>query len=158
MRQIIAAVLIVSILGSTVVGAQTHAQLQERERWDRQTQGVRHNRLGWTIAGAAGGFGLGVYLGFKFFDDAIYADRKIWTTVVISAIAGGVAGFLIGNARKQRRAYESASPSDVRNLRTGSQAGDSRRSSGIDAFSRRTASRMTRSSCVRMPSYVSSSR
>lgn len=158
MRQVIAAVLIVSMLGPAVVGAQTHAQVQERQRWERQTQGVRQNRLGWTAAGAAGGFGLGVYLGFKFFDHAIYADRKIWTTTIVTAIAGGVAGYLIGTARKQRRVYKSESPSDVRNLRTGSHAGDSRKSAGMDAFSRRTASRMTRSSCVRIPSYVSSSR
>ena len=85
-----------------MVGAQTHVQLQERERWDRQTRSARQNRLGWTIAGAAGGFGLGVYLGFKFFDDATYSDRKIWTTTIVSAIAGGVAGYLIGNARRQR--------------------------------------------------------
>jgi hypothetical protein len=100
--------LIVALLGP--VGLRAQGRDQERERWNRQAEGVRQSRLGWTIAGAAGGFGLGVYLGFKYFDDAIYSERKIWTTTIVSAIAGGVAGYLIGHARRQRTPSAAPAP------------------------------------------------
>ncbi len=45
--------------------------------------------------GAGAGFAAGVYLGFAKFDDATYAERKIWTTSIVGAAAGGVAGALL---------------------------------------------------------------
>ena len=50
----------------------------------------------WTIVGAGAGFALGTYIGFAKFDDATYAERKIWTTAIVGAAAGGVGGALIG--------------------------------------------------------------
>lgn len=52
-------------------------------------------RVIWTVVGAGAGFAAGVYLGFNKFDDAVYAERKIWTTAIIGAASGGVAGALL---------------------------------------------------------------
>ena len=58
---------------------------------------LRRNRTAlWTAVGAAAGFGVGVWAGLHAFDDAIDSDRKVWTTAILSAAAGGVAGLLIG--------------------------------------------------------------
>jgi hypothetical protein len=49
-----------------------------------------------TIAGAGGGFTGGVLLGIAAFDDAVNSDRKVWTTAIVGAVAGGVGGYFIG--------------------------------------------------------------
>src|SRR5687767_151912 len=98
MRKLISTCLVVSILTPSLLCA----QVQERDRWEQRSSGVRYNRAAWTAVGAGGGFALGAYLGFRWFDDATYSDRKIWTTAILSTIAGGVAGFLVGQARRQR--------------------------------------------------------
>lgn len=52
-------------------------------------------RIAWTVIGAAAGFGAGVYLGLNAFDDAVNSDRKVWTTAIVGAAAGGLAGGLL---------------------------------------------------------------
>jgi hypothetical protein len=52
-------------------------------------------RIAWTIVGAAAGFGAGLFLGLNQFDDAIDSDRKVWTTALVGAAAGGIAGGLL---------------------------------------------------------------
>ena len=48
------------------------------------------------IIGAGAGFALGLLAGFAWFDDAVDSDRKVWTTAVLLAAAGGTAGWLVG--------------------------------------------------------------
>jgi hypothetical protein len=50
----------------------------------------------WTVVGAGAGFAAGVFLGLAKFDDAINSDRKVWTTAIVCAAAGGVAGAFVG--------------------------------------------------------------
>ena len=52
-------------------------------------------RVTWTIVGAAAGFGLGTWFGLTKFDDAINSDRKVWTSAIVGAAAGGLAGGLL---------------------------------------------------------------
>jgi hypothetical protein len=52
-------------------------------------------RTAWTLIGAGVGFGAGMLLGLRKFDDARYAERKIMTTALIGAAAGGLAGNLL---------------------------------------------------------------
>ncbi|MBA2259829.1 MAG: hypothetical protein H0W18_13110 [Acidobacteria bacterium] len=52
-------------------------------------------RVTWTVIGAAAGFGLGAWFGLHKFDDAINSDRKVWTSALLGAAAGGVAGGLL---------------------------------------------------------------
>jgi hypothetical protein len=52
-------------------------------------------RVAWTVLGAAAGFGAGVFLGLNKFDDAINSDRKVWTTAIVGAAAGGVTAALL---------------------------------------------------------------
>jgi len=59
------------------------------------TANATRKRVIWTVIGAGAGFAAGVYLGFAKFDDATYAERKIWTTAIVGAAAGGVGGALL---------------------------------------------------------------
>jgi hypothetical protein len=54
----------------------------------------------WTIVGAGAGFGLGAYLGLRAFDDAVDSDRKVWTSALVGAAAGGVLGYVIARPRQ----------------------------------------------------------
>jgi len=55
--------------------------------------------VGWTLAGVGIGFGVGTWIGFGKFDQATYAERKITTTAVSCAAAGGVIAFLLTRHR-----------------------------------------------------------
>jgi hypothetical protein len=54
----------------------------------------------WTIVGAGAGFGLGLFLGLNAFDDAVNSDRKVWTSAIAGAAAGGTLGYLVGRAQR----------------------------------------------------------
>jgi hypothetical protein len=54
----------------------------------------------WTAAGIGAGFAAGLFIGLNAFDDAVNSDRKVWTSALIGAAAGGLAGNLIGKATK----------------------------------------------------------
>lgn len=48
----------------------------------------------WLIpVGAAAGFGLGLLIGFRAYDEAINSDQKIWTTAIVGGVIGGVGGW-----------------------------------------------------------------
>ena len=56
----------------------------------------------WTVSGAGAGFGIGLWAGLSTFDDAVNSDRKVWTSAIVGAGVGAVAGYLIGRARSDR--------------------------------------------------------
>ena len=64
-----------------------------------QQPGSTTARVGWTLAGVGIGFGVGTWIGFSKFDQATYAERKITTTAVSCAAAGGVIAFLLTRHR-----------------------------------------------------------
>jgi len=51
-----------------------------------------------VVAGAGGGYVLGLVIGLDKFDDAINSDRKVWTAAIVGAVAGAVGGYFIGRA------------------------------------------------------------
>ena len=59
--------------------------------------------VAWTIAGAGGGFALGMFVGLKAFDDDVDSDRKVWTTAVVSAAAGGAIAYLLSRRHTPAR-------------------------------------------------------
>ena len=59
--------------------------------------------IAWTAVGAGAGFGAGLVAGLGMFDDAVNSDRKIWTTAVVSAAAGGVVAFLLSRSHEASR-------------------------------------------------------
>ena len=63
-----------------------------------------------TLAGAGGGFTLGVFAGIGAFDDAINADRKVWTTALIAAAGGAVGGYFLGRAVDKSRKKSGPAP------------------------------------------------
>jgi hypothetical protein len=78
-----------------------------------------------TIAGAGGGFVLGVFLGIMKFDDAINSERKVTTTAVLTAGGGAVGGYFIGRALDGRRNRVSLAPGqfDLRPVLSGDAKG-----------------------------------
>ena len=56
----------------------------------------------WTISGAGAGFGVGLWAGLSAFDDAVNSDRKVWTSAIVGAGVGAVAGYFIGRARRDQ--------------------------------------------------------
>ena len=58
----------------------------------------------WTAVGAGAGFAVGLVGGLRAFDGAVNSDRKVWTTAIVSAAAGGVIAYLIARPRNQRMA------------------------------------------------------
>jgi hypothetical protein len=83
-------------------------------------QAQTHKRAGtiakWTLIGAGAGFGIGFLQGMRVYDDAIYAEQKIWRAAWLSALAGGAIGVLVGAARSHpgRQPSVSSLPVDSR--------------------------------------------
>ena len=68
----------------------------------------------WTVAGAGAGFAAGVFIGLNKFDDALYSDRKVWTSAIVGAAAGGVAGALLSrNAGRSVPVAKTVNPTPV---------------------------------------------
>lgn len=55
-------------------------------------------RAAWIAIGAGAGFAAGLFIGLNAFDDAVDSDRKVWTTAIMAAAAGGVAGGLLSRS------------------------------------------------------------
>jgi hypothetical protein len=72
-------------------GSAAHAQAQ--------AAGSSKGTVAWTIAGAGGGFSIGLWAGLTKFDDSINSDRKVWTAAIAGAAVGAVAGYFIGRSR-----------------------------------------------------------
>jgi hypothetical protein len=67
---------------------------------DAQPTASRGGRTAlWTGIGAGAGFGVGLYAGLAAFDDAINSDRKVWTSAIVGAAAGGALAFLLTRQR-----------------------------------------------------------
>ncbi len=58
-------------------------------------------RIVWTLVGMGAGFGAGLFLGLNAYDDSVNSDRKVWTSALVGAAAGGLAGNLL--SRNGRR-------------------------------------------------------
>ena len=57
----------------------------------------------WLIPVLAGaGFAAGMLVGLSAFDGSINAEKKIWNTAAISAVGGGIAGWLIGRPKARK--------------------------------------------------------
>jgi membrane associated rhomboid family serine protease len=52
-------------------------------------------RVIWTLVGIGAGFGAGLFIGLNAFDDAVNSDQKVWTSALVGAAAGGLAGGLL---------------------------------------------------------------
>jgi hypothetical protein len=74
-----------------------------RPKVRRVTRHRSRNKAGWIIGMGAAGFGLGFAIGFRAFDDATYAERKITATALAGAGAGALAGYAIsrGGGREE---------------------------------------------------------
>lgn len=91
-RTVTLAVLIVMLVASSAVSAQTVASTPN--------SGAGHTTL-WTLVGAGAGFGVGIWAGLHVFDDSVNSERKVWTTTIVSTAAGAVLGHLIGRSRSR---------------------------------------------------------
>ncbi len=87
-RTIVGGVLLLILTGTAPAFTQAAPQPREPYKY----------RVILSAAGAGGGFALGVCAGLAAFDDAPYANRKVWTAALVSAAAGAVGGYFIGRA------------------------------------------------------------
>lgn len=85
---------LIALLAAAPAAADTRRDNAQTTEHSAKSSSTR-KRVLWTVVGAGAGFAAGVYLGFNKFDDAVYAERKIWTTAIVGAAAGGVAGALL---------------------------------------------------------------
>lgn len=60
--------------------------------------------VAWTALGAGAGFGVGMLVGLRAFDDAVNSDRKVWTAAIAGGLVGAATGFAVGLERHRRRA------------------------------------------------------
>ena len=67
-----------------------------------QNSGSHKYRTILTVAGAAGGFATGFYIGRAAYDTPD-SRRQVWTAAAISGAVGGAGGYLIGWAIDNRR-------------------------------------------------------
>jgi hypothetical protein len=86
--------LVLSAFCSNLSGQQS-PQPNQRESMTYRTIGL--------VAGAGGGFTLGLFAGLAAFDDAINSDRKVWTAALLSAAGGAVGGYFLGRHFDKRR-------------------------------------------------------
>ena len=92
---------IIIVCAVVVLTASMATSAAARERAATQPAGSRSSskaRVIGTIAGAAGGFVLGIFAGLNWFDDATDSDRKVWLTAISFGAAGGVGGYFAGRA------------------------------------------------------------
>jgi hypothetical protein len=69
----------------------------------QSTPSLSRHTPAWIAVGIGIGFGVGLWTGLTAFDDSTNSDRKVWTTAVVSASAGGLLAYLITRRRKDRQ-------------------------------------------------------
>ena len=65
----------------------------------------------WTFVGIGAGFGVGLWAGFSAFDESVYSERKIWTSAIVGAAAGGLLGYFVDRQRAKSPAAPARHPS-----------------------------------------------
>jgi hypothetical protein len=83
------------LAGLTVCAVPASADTGGRARATRTTASSSTARVVWTLVGIGAGFGAGLFIGLNAFDDAVNSDRKVWTSAIVGAAAGGLAGALL---------------------------------------------------------------
>ena len=108
--------MLVLAVAATLAVPSPHAWAEDRRNLPQQgnppVSASRGATIGWTTAGAAAGFGVGLWLGLNAFDQALYSDRKVWTSAIAGAAVGALAGVLVARARR----HATPSPSVERPL------------------------------------------
>jgi hypothetical protein len=95
MRRITTGILVMALLAAVPAAAEPKRAATEPKRAPAVKSSSTNRRVLWTVIGAGAGFAAGTFIGFNKFDQALYAERKIWTTAIVGAAAGGVAGALL---------------------------------------------------------------
>jgi len=85
-----------AVLALAIVGGQSAPCLaQQSARKPSKTSTI----VKWTLIGAGIGAAAGFALGFRTYDDATFAERKIVRSAVAGGAIGAVGGWLLGKAR-----------------------------------------------------------
>ena len=110
--------LCLGVIGLTLVSAPVSADTAGRPPATRTTAGSSSKRVMWTLVGIGAGFGAGLLIGLNAFDDSINSDQKVWTSALVGAAAGGLAGGLlsrnVGRAPQVRTADSSRPATELR--------------------------------------------
>lgn len=99
---------ICSLVAALLLAAAPAARAEQRDSKPSKAATI----VKWTLIGTAAGGGVGFLLGFKAYDDATFAERKIGQATAAGAGIGAGVGFSIGMLRsKPVPAAPSAAPS-----------------------------------------------
>ena len=93
MRRSICSFVLIGILAAAPAFADTREPARESSSTTK--------RVVWTVIGAGAGFTAGLFIGLNKFDDALYSDRKVWTSAIVGAAGGAVAGALLSRPKHQ---------------------------------------------------------
>lgn len=96
------------LVGLTLCSVPVRADTGSPAPATRTTNSSSSKRVVWTFVGIGAGFTAGLFIGLHAFDDAINSDRKVWTSAIVGAAAGGVAAGLL--SRNVGRAPHVKSP------------------------------------------------
>jgi hypothetical protein len=83
------------LVGLTLCAMPISADTGGPARATRTMASSSTKRVVWTLVGIGAGFGAGLFIGLNAFDDAVNSDRKVWTSAIVGAAAGGLAGGLL---------------------------------------------------------------
>jgi hypothetical protein len=95
MRRLTSGVLLIAVLAAVPAAAEPERTPARAASAQAAKSSSTTKRVIWTVVGAGAGFAAGVFIGLSKFDDALYSDRKVWTSAIVGAAAGGVAGALL---------------------------------------------------------------
>jgi hypothetical protein len=93
-RKLVLPVCMLALLAASSGFAQQSAPKSESSKY----------RTIFTLAGAGGGFVLGLGAGLAAFDDAVNSSRKVGTTAIIAGVGGGIGGYFLGRALDKHKA------------------------------------------------------
>lgn len=91
-RKVCSLILVSALFYSTPIAAAEPGQPPAAPQTKSRSTG---KRVMWTLIGAGAGFGAGLFIGLNKFDDAINSDQKVWTSALLGAAGGGLAGALL---------------------------------------------------------------
>ena len=87
--------LCLGLVGLTLCHVAVSADKGDRPSPSQGRTSSSTKRVVWTLVGIGAGFGAGLLIGLNAFDDAINSDRKVWTSALVGAAAGGLTGGLL---------------------------------------------------------------
>ena len=100
------AILFRVVIAALLLAVAAPAHAEQRDQRPSKTATI----VKWTLVGAAVGAAAGFGIGFRAYDDATFAERKITRATAVGAAIGAGGGFVFGHLRSKASSSPLASP------------------------------------------------